>query len=131
MLLTRIPIVIYYGDFIPATPTANPGQDQWRIGLEMARKWRDAVNKRGGDVTVVRLPEAGIQGNTHFPFSDLNNLRVADLTSEWLAREGAGQISEVKVTLTSRRKTWTRMFPQAARCRFAPRAWAGVKPVLA
>jgi hypothetical protein len=33
MLLTRIPIVIYYGDFIPATPTTNPGQDQWRIRL--------------------------------------------------------------------------------------------------
>ena len=88
MLLTRIPIVIYYGDFIPKEPIANPGQDGWRARLEMARKWRDAVNKRGGDVTVVHLPEVGIQGNTHFPFSDLNNLQVADLMSTWLKNKG-------------------------------------------
>lgn len=53
----------------------------------MARKWRDAVNKRGGDVTVIHLPEAGIKGNTHFPFSDLNNLQVADLMSAWLHKK--------------------------------------------
>ncbi|MBN2480702.1 MAG: alpha/beta fold hydrolase [Bacteroidales bacterium] len=82
--LTKIPIVIYYGDFIPAEPVANPGQDGWRVRLEMARLWRDAVNKYGGDVTVVHLPEIGIKGNTHFPFSDLNNVEIADLMSEWL-----------------------------------------------
>ena len=88
MLLTKIPIVIYYGDFIPKEPSANPGQDGWRARLEMARKWRDAVNKRGGDVTVVHLPEVGIKGNTHFPFSDLNNLQIADLMSAWLNKKG-------------------------------------------
>jgi hypothetical protein len=88
MLLTKIPIVIYYGDFIPKEPIANPGQDGWRARLEMARKWRDAVNKRGGDVTLVHLPEVGIQGNTHFPFSDLNNLQIADLMSTWLNKKG-------------------------------------------
>lgn len=50
----------------------------------MARLWRDAVNRRGGDVTVVHLPEIGIRGNTHFPFSDLNNLEIADLLSTFL-----------------------------------------------
>ena len=88
MLLTKIPIVIYYGDFIPKEPSTNPGQDGWRIRLEMARKWRDAVNKHGGDVTVVHLPEVGIKGNTHFPFSDLNNLQVAELMSTWLTKKG-------------------------------------------
>jgi hypothetical protein len=88
MLLTKIPIVIYYGDFIPKEPIANPGQDGWRARLEMARKWRDTVNKLGGDVTVVHLPEVGIKGNTHFPFSDLNNLQVADLMSTWLHEKG-------------------------------------------
>ena len=53
----------------------------------MARLWRDAVNRRGGDVTVIHLPEVGIFGNTHFPFSDLNNLRIADLMSEFLAKK--------------------------------------------
>lgn len=82
--LTKIPIIIYYGDNIPEKPNPNPGQDGWRVRLEMARLWRDAVNRHGGDVTVVHLPEIGIKGNTHFPFSDLNNLEVADLLSDWL-----------------------------------------------
>ena len=84
MNLTKIPIIIYYGDNIPEKPNPNPGQDGWRVRLEMARLWRDAVNKHGGDVTVIHLPDAGIKGNTHFPFSDLNNLEVADLLSDWL-----------------------------------------------
>jgi hypothetical protein len=84
MKLTKIPIVIYYGDNIPDKPDPNPGQDGWRVRLEMARLWRDAVNQHGGDVTVIHLPEVGIKGNTHFPFSDLNNIEVADLLSVWL-----------------------------------------------
>jgi len=86
--LTKIPVVIYYGDFIPNEPMANPGQDGWRVRLEMAKLWRDAVNKYGGDVTVVHLPEIGIKGNTHFPFSDLNNIEIADLMSKWLKQKG-------------------------------------------
>lgn len=82
--LTKIPIIIYYGDNIPAKPGVNPGIDGWRARLEMARKWRDAVNAAGGDVKVVHLPEIGIKGNTHFPFSDLNNVEIADLMSAWL-----------------------------------------------
>lgn len=86
--LTSIPIIIYYGDFIPKEPSPNPGQDGWRARLEMARLWRDCVNKYGGDVTVVHLPEVGIKGNTHFPFSDLNNLEIAELMSKWLKEKG-------------------------------------------
>ncbi|MDH3699430.1 MAG: hypothetical protein OEQ81_12250 [Flavobacteriaceae bacterium] len=33
-------------------------------------------------LVVVVLPF--INGNTHFPFSDLNNLEVANLMSKWL-----------------------------------------------
>ncbi len=88
MMLTKIPIVIYYGDNIPEIPSDNPGADGWRARLEMARLWRDAVNRHGGDVTVIHLPEAGLKGNTHFPFSDLNNIAVADLMSKWLKEKG-------------------------------------------
>ncbi|MGA2821951.1 MAG: alpha/beta fold hydrolase [Bacteroidales bacterium] len=88
MKLTKIPIIIFYGDFIPSTPTDNPGQDGWRVRLEMARLWRDAVNRHGGDVTLIHLPEIGIHGNTHFPFSDLNNVEIADLMSEYLRKKG-------------------------------------------
>lgn len=88
MKLTKIPIVIYYGDNIPNKPSINPGQEQWRVFLEVAKKWAETVNKHGGDVTVVHLPTIGIKGNTHFPFSDLNNVEIADLTSKWLKDKG-------------------------------------------
>lgn len=82
--LTRIPIVTYYGDNIPTAPTARRGEDNWRVRLAMARLWVDAINKRGGDARLVHLPEIGIRGNTHFPFSDLNNVRIADLVAAFL-----------------------------------------------
>ncbi len=82
--LTKIPIIIYYGDNIAKEPTNAPGPDGWRVRLAMARLWRDCVNRHGGDVTIVHLPEVGIKGNTHFPFSDLNNIEIAELMSKWL-----------------------------------------------
>ncbi len=87
LALTKLPIVIFYGDNIPATPTQVPTQDAWRGRLEMARLWRDTVNRHGGQVSVVHLPEIGIRGNTHFPFSDLNNVEIADQVSKFLAEK--------------------------------------------
>ncbi len=82
--LTKIPIVIYYGDNIAKQTSKVWNMDHWRSGLEMARIWAATINKHGGDATVVHLPEAGIHGNTHFPFSDLNNIEVANHLSKWL-----------------------------------------------
>ncbi|GAA5233614.1 alpha/beta hydrolase [Verticiella sediminum] len=82
--LTRVPIVIYYGDNFPVEPTTERGQDNWRVRLAMARLWVDAINKHGGDAQLVHLPEIGIRGNTHFLMSDLNNVQIANLVSEFL-----------------------------------------------
>jgi Alpha/beta hydrolase family len=87
MALTRIPILVFYGDNIPDRPTDMPAQDSWRARLQMARLWRDTVNKHGGDVTVVHLPEIGIRGNTHFAFSDLNNVEIADQVCRFFAQK--------------------------------------------
>lgn len=84
MKLTKIPIIIYYGDNIATEPGGYYGQDAWRIRLLMARKWVEVINKYGGNARVIHLPEIGIKGNTHFPFSDLNNLEIADLLEKWL-----------------------------------------------
>jgi hypothetical protein len=89
--LTKIPIIIFYGDYIPDSPSIYPGEEQWRAAITMAKRWRDAVNKYGGDVTIIRLPEVGIKGNTHFPMSDLNNIEVADLLSDFLKQKGLDQ----------------------------------------
>ncbi len=85
--LTRIPIIIYYGDNFPVQPTTERGQDNWRVRLAMARLWVEAINKHGGDAQLVHLPETGIWGNTHFLMSDLNNVQIADLVSKFLAEK--------------------------------------------
>lgn len=85
--LTRIPIVIYYGDNFPVEPTKERGQDNWRVRLAMARLWVEAVNRHGGDARLVHLPEIGIRGNTHFPMSDLNNVQIADQVTRFLAEK--------------------------------------------
>ncbi|WP_428412620.1 alpha/beta hydrolase [Pararhizobium sp.] len=82
--LTKLPIVIYYGDNFPVEPTTERGQDNWRVRLAMAKLWVDAVNKHGGDATLVHLPEIGIKGGTHFLMSDLNNVEIADVVSKFL-----------------------------------------------
>jgi pimeloyl-ACP methyl ester carboxylesterase len=86
--LTRVPIVVYYGDNIPAEPTDIAGRDNWRVRQDMARLWVQAINRHGGDATFVSLPEVGIRGNTHFAFSDLNNHQVAEQIASFLAAKG-------------------------------------------
>ena len=87
--MAKIPIIIYYGDNFPSEPTDNPGQDQWRVRLDMARIFEETVNRHGGDAKVVHLPtDCHIYGNTHFPFADLNNLEIADLMYQFLEEKG-------------------------------------------
>ncbi|MDA0172076.1 alpha/beta fold hydrolase [Solirubrobacter taibaiensis] len=85
--LTQVPIAVYYGDNIPSEPTDIAGRDNWRVRLAMARLWVDAVNRHGGDATLVHLPSIGIKGNTHFLFSDLNNERIARHIATFLSRK--------------------------------------------
>lgn len=88
MQLTKIPIVIYYGDNIAENYTDEWNKDSWRVRLDMAHKFAAAINRHGGDCTVVHLPEIGVTGNTHFPFSNLNNVQIADLMQNWLHEKG-------------------------------------------
>lgn len=82
--LTEIPIVLYFGDYIPDEPSKNLGDENWRVRLAMARKFVETVNKHGGNATLVELPKLGIKGNTHFLMQDLNNNVIADLFDNWL-----------------------------------------------
>lgn len=47
--LTKYPIVIYYGDYIPREATENPHTDYWRAAAEMDDYWAAAVNRHGGN----------------------------------------------------------------------------------
>lgn len=84
MKLIKIPIVLYFGDYIPDEPSNDPGLDNWRVRKQMAKLWVDAINKHGGDATLVDIPKMGICGNTHFMFAELNNLRIAELLEKFI-----------------------------------------------
>jgi pimeloyl-ACP methyl ester carboxylesterase len=88
MKLTKIPIQIIFGDNIPTSPHPIANLDQWRTAIVQAQRFVETVNRHGGDATLLSLPSIGIHGNTHFAFSDLNNLQIADLLSDYLHRKG-------------------------------------------
>jgi pimeloyl-ACP methyl ester carboxylesterase len=85
--LTQIPIVMYFGDNIGKEVTDQLGAENWRTRLALGRLFAETVNRHGGDATLIELPEIGIYGNTHFPMSDLNNVEIADLLSDWLKKK--------------------------------------------
>ena len=87
--LTQMPILIIFGDNIDFdTPSSNFGVELWRLVTHRAAQFADAVNKRGGNAQVLYLPSIGLRGNTHFAFSDLNNVQVADQLSHYLHEHG-------------------------------------------
>ena len=79
--LTRIPIQLVWGDHIDGSPG-------WRQFYETAEKFAKAVNDRGGHVEILRLTDAGLHGNSHIPFADMNNDEVAKLLFAWLKKNG-------------------------------------------
>lgn len=88
--LTKMPIIIIYGDNIAKEPCKELGRDHWRIRVEMGKKFVDCINRHGGQAELICLPDIGIYGNTHNIFSDLNNQEIADLVEEWINKQGLG-----------------------------------------
>src|SRR6266704_697394 len=86
--LATVPVQLVYGDNIPASPSPYPGLDLWRARQEMAGLFVETLKRHGGDAQLLRLPDIGVTGNTHFAMSDLNNVRVADLLSQYLRAKG-------------------------------------------
>jgi hypothetical protein len=88
MKLTRFPIQMILGDNVPTSPNPVIALDNWRVRLNYLREMIRLINKYGGDATLLHLPEIGIHGNTHFAFTDLNNVQIADLMSKYLHEKG-------------------------------------------
>jgi hypothetical protein len=79
--LTRIPLQIVWGDNVDKSAL-------YSTRYKMSVLFADTINKYGGKAHVLRLPDAGLRGNTHIPFADMNNVAVADLLSKFLAENG-------------------------------------------
>lgn len=89
--LTKIPIHFIEGDNIPVEPTPILPLDIQRIRAVHREQFIQTLNRHGGDATILRLPDVGIFGNTHFAFLDLNNIQIAELMSEFLHERGLDQ----------------------------------------
>lgn len=85
--LTKIPILIVFGDHISDEPSDIFNVDVWRIARERARQFVAQINAHGGDATLIELPKLGIHGNTHAAFADKNNVEILDLMTKWFAEK--------------------------------------------
>jgi len=79
--LTRIPLQVIWGDNVETSPRQF-------AAFEQSQRFVELINKYGGEAELLPLDEAGLVGNTHIPFADMNNIEVADLLSDFLARHG-------------------------------------------
>jgi pimeloyl-ACP methyl ester carboxylesterase len=86
--LARIPIQVVYGDNIPTTPVPDIPADGRRAQVIVSVPFCQQINALGGDCTILHLPDVGLRGNTHFMYSDLNNLQVADQLYKYLGSKG-------------------------------------------
>lgn len=86
--LTKMPILIIYGDNIAKEKSTNFNSEVWRVASHRAKQMVERINARGGDARLLILPEAGIHGNTHAPFADLNNLEIAKILEDFLHEKG-------------------------------------------
>jgi hypothetical protein len=82
--LTKIPIQVVWGDNVDKSAS-------YSNSLKHSQLFVETINKYGGNAQLLLLSDAGLKGNTHIPFADMNNVAVADLLSKFLAEKGLDQ----------------------------------------
>ena len=80
-LLAGIPTLAVFGDNIAL-------DSRWPQMRKNDDGFFGEITKAGGKVDVLDLPKAGLVGNSHMLMMDRNNLQVAALIQEWLAKQG-------------------------------------------
>lgn len=83
-LNAKVPILFLFGDNIENGPKDIRSTGFWQAILKQCRDYATQYNKDGGDAKVIYLPDAGIHGNSHFMFEEMNNGQIADLIADWL-----------------------------------------------
>lgn len=90
MLDKKIPITMYFGDYIDNGDPAIQATAAWQGMRQTCYDFTESYNAAGGNSTVVDLPQEGITGNDHFIFQDLNNDAVAEHLQNWISENAAG-----------------------------------------
>jgi pimeloyl-ACP methyl ester carboxylesterase len=81
---TSVPALVLWGDYVESSP-------RWGPRLKACRDFGEAVNRLGGSVSQLVLPDIGIRGNSHMLMQDTNNLEVADRVLAWLRSRVEGE----------------------------------------
>ena len=84
VLEKKIPVTMYFGDYIDNGDPAIQATGMWQAMRQACYDFEEAYNAQGGNCTVVDLPKEGITGNDHFMFQDLNNDVIADHVDNWI-----------------------------------------------
>lgn len=84
LLGARIPIAIYFGDYIDNGPGDIMSTGFWKNVRDDAAAFAERYRADGGSAAVVDLPKIGITGNSHFLFQELNNAAIADHVEAWI-----------------------------------------------
>ena len=79
--LAGIPFLFVWGDFIDQNPL-------WINLYADLERWQTQLADAGASVTVLRLPEHGIEGNTHSLMVDRNSDVVAQKIQDWMVEQG-------------------------------------------
>ena len=87
-LAAKIPMIIYFGDYIDNGPTDIMSTGFWKQVRDTAVDFAEHYNADGGDATVIDLPKIGITGNSHFMFQETNNAQIAEHIEAWLKERG-------------------------------------------
>lgn len=64
----KIPMIIYFGDYIDNGPDDIQSTSFWKAVRDGAVAFAEQYNKDGGNCTVINLPDIGMKGNSHFMF---------------------------------------------------------------
>lgn len=64
-------------------------RDESNLYVQQSRLCASLINKYGGNAEVFKLgDDAGLKGSTHIAFADMDNAKVGDLLSQFLAKNG-------------------------------------------
>ena len=85
--LAKIPELIMYGDHIDGSELPPEIGPRWTNNFNTCQNdYIPSIKAKGGDITMMYLPDMGIYGNSHMLMQDKNSLDLADLIVDWIEK---------------------------------------------
>ena len=91
LLAAKVPVLIYFGDYIDNGPADIHTTSFWRKVRDQALAFAETYRKAGGDAAVIDLPRASFHGNSHFLFQEKNSDAIAAHLEAWLRERGLAE----------------------------------------